>query len=894
MDINSALWTPAEDKALKSEALRCVNQQGGSLPIQLTMWLDFHGAPTLAIPHNPSASKGRRSALLAQLVAKKTHADAKKARADRLQDLRTKAIKASASQWPRPHCHPQHKHNLEAARKKREEEEGRKAAEHAKERALIDARVAFLMKMREAGRKGGVVCTPPRLFSRNEWAVTANSPPSKIQSLQFEDPSVDVDPRVWSLIFPQMANLWFLGIARPFPLSMAAVSALTCRLTTFEAMCSLYGNWGELICSQPGIDELILHSKYIARVPAADQLPRLRRLRAHPRVVSRFAEIHQLVDVWFCTGEVLGKTNLSPHALTRLSASPSRLSTVRISAPDFLLALAAAPALFSMLEHLVLDEHMTWSDFTVLSHMGSLANSTFGEVACALDCNVPYLRSLFLLCSHTTHSRAHRRRLSTNDAECFARVLASNSRAPGLLEFLFYAMDGYAIWTGWGQEDEKLSYLGLAAHRRIIRQDENVGTRMDKVKKKKKSLKPFVPAMRPSPVQSRPRPSAHELQKATEEKAAAWAFPDTEAAARWFSAIDDLTATLETKSDHEADATTDKKTLEEDVEKQENWERVVAVAVEMMREPDRRHWFRDKRMQEEQEEQEHLQRGERYTTIFFNMAHTNTTNLWYGPSYGFSDGEGAERWWPVAMDTGAWSPPHVAQSEAAWHAIIRRLLSTRTQLAKTSHQHARGLNEHMRWHRRIMEVNERLAKAMEEMTEVDDEGDEIPGLIPAMLLAKLYVSTTPNASYAIFPRAPSPPSLFTVMPSVSTVPSASSVIFPKAPSELGPWFLSDTGFLSRDYNHLCEERKKREFLGGKVIANVNHPIFAGCDLAETLEFLPLCPHLKHDFIHRRGADRQFQRNPLTTLYYVVNGVYDCIGSLDREVALQRMEVAHFL
>ncbi|KAF8162256.1 hypothetical protein K438DRAFT_1985187 [Mycena galopus ATCC 62051] len=144
-----------------TEVLRCLNQQGGSLPIQLTMWLDFHGTPTLAILHNPSASKGRCSALLARLGAKRTHADAKKAWADHLQDLRTKAIKASASQWPRPHCHPQHWHNLEAARKKREEEEGRKAAERAKERILIDARVVFLMKMREAGSKG---CPHPRHF----------------------------------------------------------------------------------------------------------------------------------------------------------------------------------------------------------------------------------------------------------------------------------------------------------------------------------------------------------------------------------------------------------------------------------------------------------------------------------------------------------------------------------------------------------------------------------------------------------------------------------------------------------------------------------------------------------------------------------------------------------
>jgi hypothetical protein len=57
----------------------------------------------------------------------------------------------------------------------------------------------------------------------------------------------------------------------------------------------------------------------------------------------------------------------TPSDLLKLAASPSRLSTVRISALDFLTVLEAAPALLTSLRHLVVDEDLSWSNFTVES-----------------------------------------------------------------------------------------------------------------------------------------------------------------------------------------------------------------------------------------------------------------------------------------------------------------------------------------------------------------------------------------------------------------------------------------------------------------------------------------------------------------------------------------------
>jgi hypothetical protein len=66
---------------------------------------------------------------------------------------------------------------------------------------------------------------------------------------------------------------------------------------------------------------------------------------------------------------------LAPSHLSQFAASPARLSTLRISAPDFLLLFDAAPKLVLMLCHLVLDEDLSWSDFTLKSGKETLVRA---------------------------------------------------------------------------------------------------------------------------------------------------------------------------------------------------------------------------------------------------------------------------------------------------------------------------------------------------------------------------------------------------------------------------------------------------------------------------------------------------------------------------------------
>jgi hypothetical protein len=63
---------------------------------------------------------------------------------------------------------------------------------------------------------------------------------------------------------------------------------------------------------------------------------------------------------------------------------------------------------------------------------------------------------------------------------------------------------------------------------------------------------------------------------------------------------------METKSmvwnrEIDDDDVTKKQRLEEEEARDRSWDRAVDLAVEAMREPERREWFRDQRIQEEQE-----------------------------------------------------------------------------------------------------------------------------------------------------------------------------------------------------------------------------------------------------------------------------------------------------
>ncbi|KAJ6449959.1 hypothetical protein C8R45DRAFT_947076 [Mycena sanguinolenta] len=140
-------WTPAQDKVLKSgrsEALHCADKCA-PISAKLEVWLGYYDAPSPGV-RNPTNYVSKRADLFARIAAKKI-------RRDKLVDLRTRALQASARKWPQPRCHPHHPANQERWGKERREEEERIAAERAQERAIVEARVAHLMKLR-AGMKG--------------------------------------------------------------------------------------------------------------------------------------------------------------------------------------------------------------------------------------------------------------------------------------------------------------------------------------------------------------------------------------------------------------------------------------------------------------------------------------------------------------------------------------------------------------------------------------------------------------------------------------------------------------------------------------------------------------------------------------------------------------------
>jgi hypothetical protein len=72
------------------------------------------------------------------------------------------------------------------------------------------------------------------------------------------------------------------------------------------------------------------------------------------------------------------------------------------------------------------------------------------------------------------------------------------------------------------------------------------------------------------------------------------------------------------------DPAAEKETLAQDAERARVWEIMVSLAVEGMREPDRRAWFRDQRMQEKRELQEQRDRQG-------NMLDFESFSDWSGP-----------------------------------------------------------------------------------------------------------------------------------------------------------------------------------------------------------------------------------------------------------------------
>ncbi|KAJ7739100.1 hypothetical protein B0H14DRAFT_3515874 [Mycena olivaceomarginata] len=352
--------------------------------------------------------------------------------------------------------------------------------------------------------------------------------PPMVHELIFQGDSAHVNAAEWASVLPAMVNMWCLGIVPGIPLSRELMSTLPFRLTCFQSIGAVDGIWSDFIASQAGLSRLYFESDFSGETPGPLELPNLVSVKGRPKDVARFAELHSLESLWVVPGTLI--------------------TPALISSADFLLLLAAARDVVSLLVHLVLDEDLTWSNFTLGSDH-SLVKSTFAGVATALDGQFLHLRRLILVCAVSSYGHGERRPLRLADAKCFAKILASNSGRVSA----FDSQNGHS-------EKEKAQ---LAT---------------------------------PTVCEA----ASNSPSRETDAVAQPWSAAMTElfAEALNWKPSDEID---EKDRAPEEDLATKKARLEEEEAGERSWERAVELCVGGMREPDRREWFRDQRIQEEYE-----------------------------------------------------------------------------------------------------------------------------------------------------------------------------------------------------------------------------------------------------------------------------------------------------
>ncbi|KAJ7799057.1 hypothetical protein B0H14DRAFT_3492000 [Mycena olivaceomarginata] len=233
---------------------------------------------------------------------------------------------------------------------------------------------------------------------------------------------------------PALSRLWYLMITPRIPLSTDVIPLIRFRLTFFGSISTVDPAWPHLLASQDRLQKL----------------PVLRSVKGCPGDLASWAFDRPSLDaMWFLGGF------LDPMDIDKLTVCTSRLRSLRISAPDFVSFARANPATVSTLCHLVLDEDVTWSDFTLISDQKGLGDSSLAS-ACALIENnercFRRLESIFLVCGTIATDRSHRRLLSRDDAVCFLKFMSPYFSSPALRIFRFSATDGYASCIGWDED----------------------------------------------------------------------------------------------------------------------------------------------------------------------------------------------------------------------------------------------------------------------------------------------------------------------------------------------------------------------------------------------------------------------------------------------------------
>ncbi|KAJ6518039.1 hypothetical protein C8R47DRAFT_1205120 [Mycena vitilis] len=283
--------------------------------------------------------------------------------------------------------------------------------------------------------------------------------PALVKGLEFEESSeTAVDATEWARVLPAMKSLGWLMVCSTVPCPFHVIPSITFRLWAFGSYSSVVGSWVDLIASQSGLTELLLWSDYYGPTLGVDKLPMLRSMRGRPADVARFANVHALDDIWFFIPPFGRGRSLKGADLDLFTASQTRLVTVRMRPSQFMVLFSAAPRVLTGLCHIVLEEELAWSDFTV-DPDALLDGSALALMFAALDDRFPALRSVCLAFYSFAFNRTRTRRLLNRaDGAYFARLLAPLHRAPLLNALRIFAADGCASYEDWGAKTQVVLY----------------------------------------------------------------------------------------------------------------------------------------------------------------------------------------------------------------------------------------------------------------------------------------------------------------------------------------------------------------------------------------------------------------------------------------------------
>ncbi|KAK7007983.1 hypothetical protein R3P38DRAFT_3211634 [Favolaschia claudopus] len=265
----------------------------------------------------------------------------------------------------------------------------------------------------------------------------------------------------WGVVFPGLVNLTVLEISTLIHLPRSLIPHITCRLEHFTSNGSVSATWAEFLSTQHTLSSIFVDIDFVGPFPSPQQIPKLQSVKARPADIPQFTP-HALQDLWFFTDGIHSVSTLRAADLVKFATSPALLVVIRISAPQLIQLLEAAPRILRNLRHIVLDEDPSWSRFTF--EQGQAPSSAVLKrlsILLGIGGRLRCLRSLLLVCAQKRLRDDYRPILRRSQGPLFARYIRLYCTAPQLRVLNFFAFDGYARWTRWRESAEVMVYQDI-------------------------------------------------------------------------------------------------------------------------------------------------------------------------------------------------------------------------------------------------------------------------------------------------------------------------------------------------------------------------------------------------------------------------------------------------